>query len=143
MSPLPIDAPQPRKVMPSVELDETEFKRRFLAQYIDPAFDRLSAELDEIATVAWDGYINSRKAPRTHKAGQGYANPEYELADDWVEAKAAIDAALRVYENPSRPSRVLVVNSASRSEHTCPGESSKPAIGCSSRGSRSSARRRR
>jgi sulfite reductase (NADPH) hemoprotein beta-component len=32
-------APKPRKLMPGVELGEDEFKRRFLSQYTDPAFD--------------------------------------------------------------------------------------------------------
>ena len=32
-------APEPRKGMPSVELDEAEFRRRFLSQFSDPAFD--------------------------------------------------------------------------------------------------------
>jgi len=119
------EAPQPRKLMPAVKLDEAEFKRRFLAQYIDPGYDPLRGELDRIAAVAWDAYADSRKAPRTHKAGPGYADPEYELSDDWTAARAAIDEAQRFYETPSRPGRALVINASPRSENTCPGESSK------------------
>jgi hypothetical protein len=37
---VPESAPEPRKGMPSVELAEPEFKRRFLAQYRDPALLR-------------------------------------------------------------------------------------------------------
>ena len=61
------ETPEPRKGMPSPRLDEAEFKRRFLAQYVDPAFDFLEAELAKVAEAAWQGYSNHRKAPRTHK----------------------------------------------------------------------------
>lgn len=120
-----LTAPAPRKGMPDPKLDNTEFKARFLSQYSDPSFDPLRSELDKIADAAWDGYDNSRKAPRTHKAGPAYADPDYDLADDWIAAKAAIDKAQVQYENEGRPRRVLLVNASSRSEHTCPGEMSK------------------
>jgi hypothetical protein len=55
--------PEPRKGMPSPRLPESEFKRRFLAQFQDPAFDSLSGDLQHIAAAAWDGYSNSRKSP--------------------------------------------------------------------------------
>jgi hypothetical protein len=55
--------------MPSVELDQAEYKRRFKAQFADPAFEPLAAELERVAEAAWDGYINGRKSPRTAKAG--------------------------------------------------------------------------
>ena len=59
---------------------------------------RLSAELDAIAAAAWDGYSHHRKAPRTRKAGPGYADPDYYLAVDWLNAKAAIFAVEGVFE---------------------------------------------
>src|SRR5438105_1963438 len=65
---------EPRKGMPSPQLDEGEFKRRFRAQFRDPAYDALSAELDRIAGVAWDAYAHARKAPHTRKAGPGFAD---------------------------------------------------------------------
>jgi hypothetical protein len=65
--------------MPSPRLDEPEFKRRFLTQFKDPAFDPLNRELARVADVAWDAYYNSRKSPRTRKAGAGFADPEYDL----------------------------------------------------------------
>ncbi len=118
-------APEPREGMPSPRLDEAEFRRRFLGQYIDPGFDRLQPELDKVAAAAWDAYDNSRKAPRTVKAGPGYADPDYDLSVDWVAAKAAVDAAELRYRDPGGPHRILIVNGSSRSEHTCPGEMSK------------------
>ena len=120
-----LTAPEPRKGMPSPRLTEAEFKQRFRSQFIDPAFDTLSPELDRIVAAAWDAYEHSRKAPRTTKAGSGYADPNYDLADDWIEAKAAIDRAQADYESDDRPQRVLLINGSSRSEHTCPGEMSK------------------
>jgi multimeric flavodoxin WrbA len=114
-----------RKGMPSVQLDEAEFKRRFLTRFYDPAFAPLKAELDKIADVAWDGYHEYRKSPRTVKAGAGFADPEYDISVEWLQARDAIQAAQQRFENASAPSRILLINGSSRSEHTCPGEMSK------------------
>jgi multimeric flavodoxin WrbA len=118
-------APEPRTGMPAVKLDEAEFRRRFLSQFADPAFDSLGGELDRIVAAAWDGYSNGRKAPRTQPAGPGFADPSYALADEWRATKEAIDAARAEYEDPDQPPCILIVNGSSRSEHTCPGEMSK------------------
>ena len=118
-------APAPRRLMPATVLDEAEYKRRFLSAYPDPAFDPLRDELARLADAAWSAYSAHRKSPRTRKAGEGFADPDYDLAVDWLEAHEAIRAAQAAYDEPSRPSRVLIVNGSSRSEHTCPGESSK------------------
>ncbi|HEX4297380.1 MAG TPA: NADPH-dependent FMN reductase, partial [Devosia sp.] len=111
--------------MPDATLSEETFKQRFRSQFIDPAFASLDGELEAIAAAAWDGYTNSRKSPRTRKAGPGYADPDYDLAEDWIAAKAAVEAAQTQYEAAAGPRRVLLVNGSPRSEHTCPGESSK------------------
>jgi multimeric flavodoxin WrbA len=118
-------APEPRKGMPPVKLDESEFKRRFKSQYPDPAFDSIANELDRVAAVAWDAYRHSRKSPRTSPAGPGFADPDYQLSDDWRAAKDAIDQAQREHDDPAQPPCILIVNGSSRSEHTCPGEMSK------------------
>ena len=117
--------PEPRRGMPDRRLEEPEFKRRFLKQYIDPAFDTLAPELDRMASAAWDAYAHSRKSPRTVKAGPGYADPDYDLAVDWVEARAAIVDAQRLYDDKTLPPKFLIVNASPRTEHTCPGEMSK------------------
>ncbi len=114
-----------RKGMPSVQLDKVEFKKRFLTQFYDPAFQPLQKELDKIAEAAWDGYDNYRKAPRTVKAGQGFADPDYDLSVEWLETSKAIEVAERRQKDAKTPSRVLIVNGSTRSEHTCPGEMSK------------------
>ena len=118
-------APEPRKGMPSPRLEQSEFKRRFRAQFRDRAFDMLAAELDTLADAAWDAYADSRKSPHTRKAGARFADPDYELSLDWIAAHEAVEAARRQYEDAAGPIRVLLVNGSARSEHTCPGEMSK------------------
>jgi len=117
--------PNPRHGMPSARLSEIEFKERFLSQFIDPAFAPLSSELDRLVSAAWDAYANSRKSPRTRKAGPDFADPDYDLSVDWLEARVAIAEARREYGNQTTRPRVLLINASSRSEHTCPGEMSK------------------
>ena len=118
-------APAPRKGMPPVKLDEAEYKRRFKAQFADPAFEPLAVELERIAAVAWDGYENGRKSPHTRKAGPAFADPDYDLSVDWIGAHEAIATAQAEHEDPAQPPCILIINGSSRSEHTCPGEMSK------------------
>jgi hypothetical protein len=51
----------PRRGSPSPRLSEEEFRRRFLEQFQDPAFDPLQAELGGIAAAAWDAYSEGRQ----------------------------------------------------------------------------------
>jgi multimeric flavodoxin WrbA len=120
-----VNTPEPRRGMPSPELSREEFTRRWLSRYQDPAFDPMREALDQIAAVAWDGYIEGRKSPVTQKAGPGYADPDYDLSVDWIKARAAIEAAKARHADPGGRLRVLLINGSSRSEHTCPGEMSK------------------
>ena len=118
-------APEPRKGMPDVHLDEAEFRKRFLQQFADPRFEEHRDALDRIAGSAFKNYDEGRKSPNSRKAGAGYADPDYELADDWRAAKEAIDQAQAEHNDPGQPPCILIVNGSSRSEHTCPGEMSK------------------
>jgi multimeric flavodoxin WrbA len=118
-------APKPRKGMPPVKLDRDDFAARFRAQFKGHAFDALGAELDRITEAAWEEYAGSHKSPHTRKAGPGFADPDYDLAVDWIAARAAIDKAQARHEDRSRPPRILLINGSTRSEHTCPGEMSK------------------
>jgi multimeric flavodoxin WrbA len=117
--------PDIRKGMPDVHLTREEFTRRFREQFFDPAFEPLQDAIGRIADVAWDAYDHSRKAPRTRKAGPGYADPDYDLSVDWIEASRRINEAERAQKDPASPPRILLINGAARSEHTCPGEISK------------------
>jgi hypothetical protein len=122
---MPAEAPEPREGTPSPRLGEPEFLARFLSQFPDPAYDPLRGELARIAAAAWDAYAHQRKSPRTRKAGPGFADPTYDLAEDWVAARAAIEAAQIRHDDPAGPARVLLISFSSPSEHTCPSEMSK------------------
>ncbi|HTN62220.1 MAG TPA: NADPH-dependent FMN reductase, partial [Devosia sp.] len=115
----------PRIGSPTPRLQESEFKRRFKSQFSDPAFSTIEVAMDAMAAAAWDAYAHSRKSPHTQKAGSGYADPDYDLAVDWIAAKAAVDAAQQRHDQRELTPRVLLINGSSRSEHTCPGEVSK------------------
>jgi multimeric flavodoxin WrbA len=117
--------PDIRKGMPPVKLPREEFERRYRSRFVDPVFKPLQRELDAIIAAAWDAYSDSRKAPVTRKAGAGFADPDYEIAVDWLAAHEAIVEAQRRYEDAAAQPRILVINGSARSEHTCPGEMSK------------------
>lgn len=117
--------PKPRKGMPDPTLGRREFEARFMARFQDPAFEAATDHLKAVEAIAWEAYSEGRKAPRTRKAGEGYADPDYELSLDWIAARAAIDKAQAEHDDPDGPCRFLLINCSSRSEHTCPGEMSK------------------
>jgi multimeric flavodoxin WrbA len=71
------------------------------------------------------GRLHLVPSPRRRPAGPGYADPTYELSDDWRETRRQIDQAQARFEDPAAPSRILLVNGSTRSEHSCPGEISK------------------
>jgi multimeric flavodoxin WrbA len=117
--------PDVRKQMPPTDLSRDEFRLRFYERFDDPAFDAVRPEIDKALEIAWEGYKQYRKAPRTRPAGSEFADPTYQLAEDWLEARASIMAAAAQHQDPAGPARVLIVNGSPRSEHTCPGETSK------------------
>jgi multimeric flavodoxin WrbA len=114
-----------RKGMPSVALTKAEFTRRAHERFVDPAFDPLQDKISKIIAAAWDGYRESRKSPRTKRAGPRYADPDYELSVDWIRSRDAIARAERTQKQMASRSRILLVNGSSRSDQTCPGEMSK------------------
>ena len=106
-------------------LSREDFGARFRGEFFDPAFDAERAAIDRIEAIAWQAYCEGRKAPRTQPAGTGYADPGYELSDEWRTTHERLQAAQALWGNPATPSRVLLVNSAPRNDGTCPGEMSK------------------
>ena len=116
---------EPRKDSPTPRLEEHEFKQRFLDQFQDKSYDTITAELERVASAAWDAYAHQRKSPNTQKAGNGYKDPKYDLSLDWIAARDAIHQAEDRHRDQAGPLRVLLINGSSRSEHTCPGELSK------------------
>src|SRR4051812_42491909 len=105
-----------RKGMPPVKLSREAFERRYKSQFVDPAFAKLTPELDAIVAAAWDAYSHSRKAPLTRKAGAGFADPDYDLAVDWLAARAAVLEAQRRHDDVGATPRILIINGSSRSE---------------------------
>jgi len=113
-----------RKGSPSVELTRDEFRERFRARFFDPMFEALGGEIDRLEDVAWTAYRQHRKAPRTRKAGDGFADPRYELSIEWLATRDALKRAQHLHDH-SDVARVLVIAGGARNEHTCAGEQSK------------------
>jgi len=114
-----------RKEMPPVKLSREEFERRYRGRFVDPVFLPLKRELDAVIAAAWDAYSHSRKAPVTQRAGEGFADPDYQIALDWLSAREALLHAQEVHDDKSRRPGILLINGSPRSEHSCPGETSK------------------
>ena len=106
-------------------LERDKFSERFLAAYIDPAFRAEDQSISRLEEIAWQAYMEGRKAPFTQKAGPGYANPDYDLSTEWVATKKRIDDAQLAWADPSGKSKVLLICGSARNDGTCPGEISK------------------
>ncbi|PIR31506.1 MAG: NADPH-dependent FMN reductase, partial [Bdellovibrionales bacterium CG11_big_fil_rev_8_21_14_0_20_38_13] len=117
--------PSVRRQSEYTPLTKEQFRARFDARFYDPAFDTVRGELDKVFEVAWSGYIDYRKSPQTTPVGNGFAEPDFHVALEWLKTKEKIDAAEKHQKNPKSPSRILIVNASTRSEHSCPGEISK------------------
>ena len=77
------------KGMPSVALDKETFAERFRLRFYDPEFDKAGKEINVLIEIAWKTYREYHKSPRTRKAGPGFADPNHELAIEWLEAISA------------------------------------------------------
>lgn len=114
-----------RKGQAPAKLGRDEFHLRFRRAFFDPAYDKLDDAIDAIEEVAWDAYTHGRKAPRTVKAGPGFADPDYELSVEWKETHDRLLAAEAAQKDPAARNRILLINGAARNDGTCPGEVSK------------------
>jgi multimeric flavodoxin WrbA len=117
--------PTVRKGQTDVALSREEFERRIRERFYDPAFDKVSSQIDAIVDVAWESYHEYRKSPRKRPAGPGFADPDFELPIEWLDARQRIHDAQRAHEDQDAPSRVLLICGAARTDQTCPGEMSK------------------
>ena len=70
-----------------------------------PAFDPERAAIDRLEAIAWDAYQEGRKAPRTRKAGPGYADPDYDLSVEWIETRQRLQEAQARWQDAATPSR--------------------------------------
>lgn len=114
-----------RKGQAPETLSRQRFAERFRASFMDPAFRAEDASIERLEAIAWEAYTEGRKAPVTQKAGEGYADPDYDLSSEWVATRQRIDAAQARWALPDTPSRVLLVCGSARNDGTCPGEVSK------------------
>lgn len=117
--------PEPRKLGANAQIDKETFRARFRERFYDPAFDGSMSQIDELAEIAWQAYQDGRKSPRTRAAGPEFENPEYQLSEQWLQAREEIRKAQRLHEDATGPVRVLLISGAARHEQTCPGEVSK------------------
>ena len=76
---------------------------------MDPAFKPETEALARLETVAWDAYIEGRKAPVTRKADPGYADPGYDLSVEWLDTKKRLEKAQAHWKKKTSPSRVLLI----------------------------------
>ena len=96
-----------------------------MQSFMDPAFRAEDAAISRVEEVAWDAYQQGRKSPVTHKAGPGYADPEYELSTEWLETRGRVEKAQAAWQLPETASRVLLICGSARNDGSCPGEISK------------------
>lgn len=114
-----------RKGQAPPALSREEFRARFRRAFFDPAFRPADDAIDRLEAIAWDGYVNDRKAPLTAKAGPGFADPDYELSVEWRATRERLREAEARQKDPATPSRVLLVCGSPRNDGSCPGEMSK------------------
>jgi multimeric flavodoxin WrbA len=114
-----------RKGQAPAMLARDAFHERFMQNFFDPAFRAEEAAISRLEAIAWDAYQQGRKAPLTHKAGTGFADPDYALSDQWRATRDRLLAAQQAWAQAATPSRVLLVCGAARNDGTCPGEMSK------------------
>lgn len=106
-------------------LSRDAFGQRFRQRFVDPAFRVEHEALARIEQIAWEAYDGGRKAPLTVKAGPAFADPHYDLSQEWLDTHHRLLAAQKRWADAAAPSRVLLVNASPRNDGTCPGEISK------------------
>nr|WP_217705216.1 hypothetical protein [Peristeroidobacter soli] len=105
--------PEPRRLGVSAQIDQHTFRDRFRQRCYDLAFEG-SKDIDALADIAWQAYHEGRKAPRTRAAGPEFENPEYQLSEQWLQARAEIRKAQRSHEDAKGPTRILLSSGATR-----------------------------
>jgi hypothetical protein len=68
-------------------MSREKFRDRYFDAYKDPAYRAEWKAIERIEAIAWDGYSKNRKSPFNHRAGEGYADPDYEPSDEWRDTR--------------------------------------------------------
>src|SRR5512141_2593136 len=111
--------PKPRTGQAPPPLSREAFGERFRRSFYDPAFEVERDAIARLEAIAWDGYEKDRKAPRTAKAGPGFADPDYDLSVEWRATRDKLVAAEKRQKDPATKSRVLVICGSSRNDGSC------------------------
>jgi multimeric flavodoxin WrbA len=114
-----------RKGQAPAPVDREAFHKRFIASFMDPAFEPESVAISRLEAIAWEAFTEGRKAPVTRKAGGEFADPTYDLSVEWLGTRERLIAAQSRWAEPSSPSTVLLICGSARNDGTCPGEISK------------------
>ena len=61
-----LPTPKVRTGQTPTKLTKEEYLKRWRERFYDPAFLSKRGDLDAIAEIAWEGYADERKSPRTH-----------------------------------------------------------------------------
>jgi len=101
------------------------FGERYRRRFHDPAFEREREAIARLEEIAWQAYQEGRKAPRTRKAGEHFADPTFDLSIEWLSTRDRLRAAQARWGAEGNRSRLLLVNGSARNDGTCPGEISK------------------
>ncbi len=109
----------------SDSLTRDVFRERFNARFYDPAFDAQRGDIERLEAVAWNAYSEGRKAPITRPAGEGFADPSYQLSVEWLETRQRLHDAMDTWQDARSPGRILLICGSARNDGTCPGEISK------------------
>jgi len=116
---------EPRKGQAPAVLKRDEFHLEFRRSFFDPSFAAVQTEIEKVEQVAWENYINGKKAPITAKAGPEFAEPDYDLSVEWKSTRDKLIAAEDRQKDPSTKSKVLLICGSARNDGSCPGETSK------------------
>jgi multimeric flavodoxin WrbA len=114
-----------RKGQAPPPLSRDEFHRQFALRFYDPAFDAERNAIARLEAIAWDAMVEGRKAPITQKAGNGFADPAYDVSVEWLDTRKRLIAAAERWQDSATPSRILIICGSARNDGTCPGEMSK------------------
>jgi hypothetical protein len=68
-------------------LSRVTFHERFQQSFKDSLFDPERSAIERVEEIAWTAYTSIHKAPLTQKAGEGFADPDYDLSVEWLETR--------------------------------------------------------
>jgi len=114
-----------RKGEADTKLTREQFSRQFNLSFADPDFQPEAESLARIEHIAWHNYQEGRKAPITQKAGDEFADPNYDISVEWLATRQRLIEAEKANRDRSRATRVLVISGSARNDGSCPGEISK------------------